>query len=249
MKTVTLPVGFYKEGARYREVVVDEMCGVDEENMSEASAAKNSSVAVTRLLQRAIQEIVGHTPAKTNPMVMLPEGLIRSMTLADRDTLLIAVRSASDPDPIKLNSKCPKCEGENEDLVDPDSIEIREWDDGEPKVEFELPRGHIDAAGKAHKLGVLRLPTGKDQEKIIPFIRSSQGKGMTMMLTSLMEQLGELKVVDSTIISRLSTKDRKYLMDKIASSMPGPRLSKQVVCGHCQHEYDTPIGTAHFFGG
>ena len=56
---VILPIGVEVDGVRYLEVTIDEMTGIDEENLSSRKVRNNGAKAITLLLRRCIQSITG----------------------------------------------------------------------------------------------------------------------------------------------------------------------------------------------
>lgn len=244
---VTLPVGIEKDGVRYREVVVDEMKGVDEEGLSNPRHKENFAGAQTELLQRCILEVPGMMPRKADPFHNAPITLVRGMFSADRDALMLAIRMLTFGPMMTLSWRCDKCTAVNDDEVDLTTLQVVEWPaDKAPEIEFDLPRG-IEKDGKVHKLGRLRFPKGTDAEVLAKQVSRDPGVATTSMLAMLIMDVEGLKP-DRVMVQRMSVLDRGALGDAFRESLPGVRMETNTTCSRCGEETErTTIGLNSFF--
>jgi hypothetical protein len=84
------------------------------------------------------------------------------------------------------------------------------------RYEFTLPRGYVDAQGRLHRTGVMRLATARDELEPLrdPGISGPDDPRLTILvLARVVEQLGELELVTSHEIEGLFAADLAYLQD------------------------------------
>ncbi|AXX92776.1 hypothetical protein CPU12_12690 [Malaciobacter molluscorum LMG 25693] len=79
--------------------------------------------------------------------------------------------------------------------------------------EFELPEGFIDKEGNIHKKGIMRLSSAADE--IIPLrdprVKNNESYIIIILLSRVIEKLGDLKNVNTFIIEQLSSIDLDFL--------------------------------------
>jgi hypothetical protein len=84
------------------------------------------------------------------------------------------------------------------------------------RYEFTLPRGYVDAQGRLHRTGVMRLATARDELEPLrdPGISGPDDPRLTILvLARVVERLGELELVTSHEIEGLFAADLAYLQD------------------------------------
>jgi len=243
---VELAIGVEKEGARYTKVRIDEMCGLDEENMGSPGVQGNPGKALTILLRRAIQEIPGVVEAKDNPNALLPEDVVLRMFQPDRDVLARGIYALSpDIDALEMDYYCAECDEEWTEIIHLADIPIKQWPANMPPViPFELVRG-LNQGEAVHKKGELRIPTGYIQEQVAPFAQKNMALGSSKMLEQCVTHIGELEITTFTIKALRST-DRRYLSDTLLAHLPGLQL--RVVRKHtCGREVFRQVSLNDFF--
>ena len=115
--TVRLPIGLRYNGVVYRDVVIDEMTGVDEENMSSPKIKNNGARALTILLQRCVQEIPGLVERKRRTQDLIDAKYFMDMYTPDRDYLFMAIRALGLDDNFTQVMTCPKCDNQEDITV------------------------------------------------------------------------------------------------------------------------------------
>lgn len=243
---VTLPVGVDDgTGTRFREVVVDEMSGIDDELVSGKKSGGNGAKGLSLVLCRCIQSIEGLVEQKKNSESLIDRQIVRRMTQADRDYLVSRIFMLGGADDAVMQGKCPRCETSREEEVFMSDLQVVRWpDDKPPGFEFELPVGYRGQDGKLHRKGWMDFPTGAIQENIATL------KGaliITAMLTACIKRLGSLETVDQEIVKRFKSRDRRYLMDELKFKAPGLRQWKEVTCSECDKAFDIRVDMSSFF--
>lgn len=244
---VILPIGVEYDGVRYREVVIDEMTGIDEENLASPRLKNNGAKAITILLRRCIQEIVGVVDAKTNKMSLISEDVIRNMYAADRDFLVMCIKGLSDGLDVKGDIECPECGGNNFMELDFDNLDVYEWDEAEDTtVEIVLPRGFYNQkTGTSHNKVTWRLPTGRTQEKLAT---CKKNEIATYMLASGIVKVEGLEYTPSVNdVRMLSLKDRNAFAEAILECSVGVDTKLEFDCNHCGADFEKEIDIMGFF--
>jgi hypothetical protein len=81
------------------------------------------------------------------------------------------------------------------------------------EVEFELPRGYVDATGVLHRRGVMRLATAADE--IVPLrdprVQQNSAYLSIIVLSRVVTRLGALPDIDPRVIEGLFASDLDYL--------------------------------------
>jgi hypothetical protein len=246
-EVVTLPIGIEDQsGRRFREVIIDEMTGVDEENIASKKIRNNGAKAVTVLLQRCIQAIPGLVEKKKRSTDLIDIRIIQSLFTADRDFLFFCIRALSMDDTFTTKIACPKC-GEVEEhsynVADLDVLDLPEEDS--PTLEVELPRGFEDEEGNMHTKVTWAYPTGKQQEALAGMTAAKMGTAMLSMCIQSVEGLAVRP--DSEMVRRLRTRDRMALMAAVHDNTPGVDLRQDYDCAECDHAWEGAIDIQSFF--
>jgi hypothetical protein len=245
----TLPVGVEIPGqpGRFRKVIIDDMCGEDEQNMAERKLRKNPGALNTVLLQRCVQSIEGVFDKK-NPMNLAPAEIFTDqMIQVDRDFLLVAILVLSGKSITERQGICELCGEVFTTAQKFSKLKVYDWPEDRPLyVEGTLPRGHREGK-KTHKDIVLAFPTGKIQEMVTKYAKGNQGKMSTLLLASCLKQLGTINDVDSDIASKLKSLDRQYIGSLYKTHFPGIQLWEEEECEDCSAPIDTYVDLKGFF--
>lgn len=229
---VRLPVGIVKDGQLYREIVVEQMCGIDDHNIAEKNPGDNGSVATSLVLCRCIQEVPGLLPQKKNPEAMFDRQLARAMTNPDRDYALARIYMMSKRNEAVMAGKCDRCSKVWEEDVLLSNLPVTMWDDDAPR-EFEvtLETGFRELVGNEsvfHKDCVMRFPTGAESELAGKI--KSEPAALDALIASCITKAGSLSQVDQEMAKRLTSTDRQEIVLAAQVNLPGLRQWKDVTC-------------------
>lgn len=233
-----------KDGVTHREFELREMTGRDEETLRKADANKNPSKAIRELLERCITRIGTYT--RSNCPGSKWGDIIKHLVVFDQDYALMQLRKISMGKEITVEHVCPnpECKAKLETIFDIDELEIIEFK-GEREKSFELPKGYIDKDGVVHKTGTIRLPVGLDREILTPLAKQNQAKATTSMLTRLCKFSDGIPVTED-VMSDLTVRDRKYLMDLLEEQKFGYELSVEVECDSCGESFKGSLNSSNF---
>jgi len=112
---------------------------------------------------------------------------------------------------------------------------------------FTLPRGFVDAEGRLHKEGTMRLATAKDE--VTPLqdyrVKSNPGYLAVILLARVVTRLGELPQVYPQIIEDLPVADFAYLQALYRRINEHGHNRLSVTCPACEKTFEVeaePVG-------
>jgi hypothetical protein len=112
------------------------------------------------------------------------------------------------------------------------------------EVEFELPKGYVDAEGNLHRSGVMRLATAADEIYPLkdPRVQNWPAYLIVILLSRVVTRLGGLLEVNPGVIEGLFSEDLAHLQDlynRINGLSPTTITAR---CPHCgePHEIEVP---------
>jgi len=243
---VILPIGIEYNGVRYREVYIDEMTGLDEENLSSRKVKNNGAKAITLLLRRCIQEVPGVLERKTDPLSLISEQLVRNMYVADRDFLVLCIRVLSGDSEILTSVDCPSCGSSHDELVDLKDMDVYEWDENSPvELDVELARGFYDHKSSEYKKHVVwGFLKGFSQERIASLPENEIGTNLIAIGLKQVDGLDTIPSPDD--VRKLSIRDRNAFANAIVENAVGVDTKIDIACESCGHEFHTEVNTVGF---
>lgn len=249
-KEVTLPIGIEKDGTRYKKVIISEMNGYDEENLTSKKVRNNGAKAQTILLQRCIQEIPGLLDRKERSNDLISSSLVRSMYSFDRDFLFISIRSlgvnlSSEEEPTEFRYGCPSCGAEGHSSVLLSDLPVYDWPDDEPlemEIEFLRPFNYL---GEEYTTGTWRFMNGRQQEGLAA---QPQEKVASETLAMCIVKLGDTEVtITGEMMKRLTSNERNHILSQVVEETPGIDTKLDCVCDSCEAEWQEILDISRFF--
>ncbi len=239
-----LPVGYTDtEGTVHREVVLRKMTGREEAILADRKYQRNGGKLVTELLHSCILRMGTLTPNGRGP--------VTGMTSADRNFLLLKLRSITFGSRLEAAYTCPGC-GERLQLTeDLDELPVRELAEGQAEIAVELEDGWVDREGQVHTALRLRLPTGADEEVVAPQMRENASVGKNALLARCIVSLGDvpsyrLEGMGSRIMSELTMADRRLIDRALNEAAPGIELVRALECPGCGKQFSTSLDMSNF---
>jgi len=179
-------------------------------------------------------------------MSLCDEGLIRDMFVADRDYLMLCIRALSGKSETLLEFPCRDCGTRQSDIVSLDKLDVYEWDDTDPEVYIEIPRGFFDTESKAFKNKLVwRFITGRAQEGIATLPENQMGSAMIVAGLRLVEGMDRLPTMEE--VRRLSLRDRQAIADAIVDCNVGADPRVECSCSACGSSQEVEVDLAGFF--
>ena len=113
------------------------------------------------------------------------------------------------------------------------------------EVEFLLPYGYVDKEGNLHKEGIMRLATAADE--ILPLkdprVQTNPAYLSIILLSRVITKLGNLPVINTSIIESLFISDMAYLQDLYQRINENGANVIKAVCPKCEHNFDVEVST------
>jgi hypothetical protein len=243
---VTLPIGYTDaEGGVHRRVVLRKMTGREEAILADRKYARNGGKLVTELLHSCI---VGIDGLEANG-----RGVVAGMYSADRNYLLLRLRSITFGPELEATYTCPGCGESVSVLEDLDELPVSVVPEGEEQrdVSVELEDGYVDREGQVHTALTLRLPTGADEEAVAPQMRDNASLGKNALLARCAKSLGELpthrlEALGPRIMSDLTMTDRRLIDRALNEAAPGVDLVRQIECPRCAKTFSATLDLSNF---
>lgn len=241
-----LPVGYTDQhGATHRHVAIRKMTGREEAILADKKYQRNGGKLVTELLHSCITKLGTLEANGRSP--------ITGMTSADRNYLLLKLRSITFGNELPASYTCPSCGEANHVTEDLDELPVKMLPEGEEQVEaaVELEDGYVDREGQVHTALRLRLPTGADEEAVAPQMRENASVGKNALLARCMKSLGEvpqyrLEGMGPKIMSELTMTDRRLIDKALNEAAPGADLVRSIECGGCGKTFSASLDLTNF---
>ena len=225
------------KGELFRGFNIKPMTGLVRKEVARPENRKNASRAITIMLKLCISEIEGVT--------RVTEEVLRSLTVADRDYATLKIRELSISPTIDLNMECPHCQEKLDITVDLSEVELKNYDD----TKFEFIDGMFQIEIKDPELGIqcsMRLPTGEDQEKILPIIKNNPLEGNYKLMARCMVHFLGRDNLDSSFFESLPVRHIDSIEAKFTENLPGPDLRPHVNCSVCGEDTPASMDIADF---
>lgn len=111
------------------------------------------------------------------------------------------------------------------------------------EFEFVLPKGYVDKDGNLHKKGIMRLATAKDE--IAPLqdyrVRNNESYMIIILLSRVIEKLGDLKHIDTATVEKLFSVDLDYLQRFYQKINSEESSNVSITCPHCESKFDMAL--------
>lgn len=243
--TVRLPVGYSAEDGELREAAVRKMTGREEALLTDPKLRQNAGKLITALLASCVSDPDGKP---------IDNSVIRGLSSADRNFLLLELRRATFGDEMEAHYRCPRCQGSTIVLEDLSTIEVRDLETatGGDDIHVLLEDGFVDTDGQCHRELVFALPTGEDEEAAGKRRDTNPSRQRDALLAGCLLQVGEMeerrvRALGVRVLAELSMSDRQLIRRTLDEQAPGPDLTRLIVCEHCDEEFRTTLDMSHFF--
>jgi hypothetical protein len=111
------------------------------------------------------------------------------------------------------------------------------------EVPFTLPRGYVDAAGRVHREGIMRLATARDE--IEPLrdaeVRANDAYLSVLLLARTVVRLGDLPEITPAVVEELYAVDFDHLQRLYERLNTDGEAVGVVACPSCAHEFEIDL--------
>jgi T4 bacteriophage base plate protein len=241
----TLPIGYANgDGAIRRTGAIRKMTGHEEAILADRSNQHNGGKLVTELLHSCIVRFEGEQK--------LTKQDISNWYSADRNYVLIRLRSFTFGPELPATYRCPSC-GEKHDVVENlDELPVRSLGNEEmlEDVTVELEDGYWDKE-VCHTSITLTLPRGVDEAVVAPMLRKNASTGKNALLSRCIKKVGDMPqhrvaALGARLLSDLTLTDRRLIDKALNRAAPGIDLMRDRECDACGAEIRANLDMTHF---
>ena len=242
-REVELPVGYRDErGGLHRLARLRKMTGREEELLYDRSY--NPASLVTALIAGCLTALGD---------LSVTAELVAALTTPDRNLLLLELRRYTLGDAMRSRYRCPACGQTLEATEDLGAFQVRALPGGANTQRVELTDGLAGPDGLPQRMVVLRLPTGRDEERVARLAIRDPLRARDALLLLCVESWGNLpratlEANGVQLLRDLPLGDRRRLHQALARSDLGVDFRVQRRCGGCGAEFVTLLDAADFFG-
>jgi hypothetical protein len=239
-----LPVGYVDpQGLLHKQAELAPLTGREEELLAQED--RPAAVLVTELLSRCVRRI--------GAISDITPQLVRELTVADRQYLLLMLRQLSFGDRVQAVLPCPwpNC-GKGVDIdFSIDEVPVVGCGDFQPHYELE-----VDSFEGAAALGLApaasfpvryRLPNGGDQEAVLDDPRRNEVEKLSTLLSRCILAAGAIERPAPEWVMQLPPDARLKIEQAMESRAPGLELSMDIECPECRRGFVAPFELQDFF--
>jgi hypothetical protein len=228
---VTLPGGYWFDGGCHREVRLRPIGSGDEGFLLDTKGRLLPAHRVTALLARCVERLGSAEPAT--------DEAVRSLTVGDREALLLHLRRLSLGDRLQgvVNCPAPDC-GEKMDLdLNMGDLLLPPYDHRRRSYEAEIAED-----GSSYRVR-FRLPTGADQEDAAILARSDSHAAAERLLHGCVEGVAD-EVGEP--VETLPPAMADQISDAMSELDPQAELTLSLTCPVCTHAFLAPFDAAAY---
>jgi hypothetical protein len=105
--------------------------------------------------------------------------------------------------------------------------------------DFVLPRGYVDADGRVHREGTMRLATARDElvPLLDPKVRENDAFLSLVLLARVVTKLGDVPTIDDQVMGGLWATDLAFLQDLYRQINSEGHTLIEVTCPSCATDF------------
>jgi len=105
--------------------------------------------------------------------------------------------------------------------------------------DFVLPRGYVDADGRVHREGTMRLATARDElvPLLDPKVRENDAFLSLVLLARVVTKLGDVPTIDDQVLGGLWATDLAFLQDLYRQINSEGHTLIEVTCPSCSTDF------------
>ncbi len=242
----TLPIGYMNgDGVTRRKGALRKMTGREEAILADRANQSNGGKLVTELIHSCITQFEGdHVLSKQD---------VANWYSADRNYVLIRLRSFTFGPDLPASYTCPTCSEKLEVTENLDDLPVRMLEDGEElqEISVELQDGYWDKDNVCHTSVSLTLPRGVDETVVAPMTRKNPSLGKNALLARCVTKIGTMpkhrvEALGPRLFSDLTLTDRRLIDRALNKAAPGIDLSRECECHACGAEIKANLDMTHF---
>lgn len=239
-----LPGGYLDPGgALHRGVKLRPLTGREEEWIAHPTREWTEAVLTTALLRRCVERIGPDRPT---------EAIIRSLSIGDRDYLMLRLRQITFGKRVEMTLVCPRSECAQKMDVDLDLDQIPiEAKPVSPHYALTLSEEAAlsDGAGRLHRALLFRIPNGGDQEAAREWSGLGETERVVRLLARCLLKIGDTDRVTCDRVAMLPEKGVEEITAAMERFSPQVRIEMEARCPECSHPFTHEFEIGPFFLG
>lgn len=233
--SMVLPGGLVLDGEVFRQAIVRELNGDDEEHIARALVGNPARFSQV-LLERGVVSIGPH---------LATEELLDKLLIGDRDMLVLGIRRATYGDTLDFDVSCGHCGVVSRVRVtfaDDVPVKALPWDTAEVEHEIELRNGRV---------AVVKLATGAVQRYVLSLENKTVSEANTHLFSKCVVSIdGEAVSGRLDVVKKLGMAERKTVLDWLIDNQPGPQYDEvKNTCTVCGKETPLSLQAEDLFPG
>jgi hypothetical protein len=235
--TCTLPGGYLVGDHCHREAVLRPLTGRQEELLT--SVQGPPAEQITQVLADCVERI--------GPVDEITPDAMRRLLVADRQYLLLQLRTLSYGDRVQGTLGCPwtGCGARVDIEFSIDDVPVKRTGPIRPAYTVDLPREAAD--GRDASTVAFRLPNGGDQEAAAPLVEQNAARALTVLLERCLQPPSDLPADE--FVAGLSPRARALIEAAMEEHAPAVELDMDVTCPECERAFTAPFDVQDFFLG
>jgi hypothetical protein len=228
----TIPGGYCANGRHWREVHMRPLTGADHLFLTEECEGLLPAQWVTEALTRCITRLGPHEPVTREA--------VRSLTVGDREALLLHLRRLTSGNRLRCLLTCPAPECQEKLEVDVDVADLLLPPYGETVHEHELTVRQGDEVSTVVRF---RLPTGADQEAAAMVAHTDVAAAAALLLRQCVRSATS---ADGNPVDTLSDALAEQLPGRMAELDAQAEITLHLTCPVCSAAFSTIFDTASY---
>jgi hypothetical protein len=112
------------------------------------------------------------------------------------------------------------------------------------QVPFTLPLGVVDEQGEAHREGIMRLATARDEIEPLgdALVRRNDAYLTVLLLSRTVERIGPFEDISPDVIEGLFAADFDHLQRLYERLNTAGEVLGRVACPDCHRDFDVDLG-------
>jgi hypothetical protein len=228
---VEMPGGTRLEGSWRRDAVLRPLTGRDEAFLLEQASALTPAARTTATLARCLRRL--------GPISTVTSDIVGSLSVGDREALLLHLRRLTLGDTMSCMLKCPAC-GEKLDLA----LDISELLLPSYPLACEVHETQVRTDDAVYRVR-FRLPNGDDQERSAALAVSAPDAAAELILRRCIHEIIDQQTGEPAQAVPVAVADA--LAGKMAELDPQAEILLDLVCADCGVSFQTPFDVADYF--
>jgi len=227
---LTLPCGYVRDGALYKEVEIIPMTGLTRKALAREDTRNNAA--------KVSDIIISHCLKRIGPFTSITSKVLADLVIGDRDFLILEIRRISMGDTITTNIVCGACKAKIDALFKISDLKVIRVYEGDEKPIIE--EGNIIFRLNTKKFKAkCRFPKGSDQALIMPDATKNPVAASYGLYTACLLEWNDKKgPFETSLFESFPLDIIDEFEEEFMAIQPGPVMSQDASCPSCGASVD-----------